>query len=71
MPYYLDYNVLICLIPAALDSALMPSMLSLVKREDITPMEVSSNLQPAGVFKVNYCSLASSVTIPFFNIVKM
>ncbi|XP_071766115.2 nuclear factor of activated T-cells 5 isoform X2 [Centroberyx gerrardi] len=34
-----------------LDGALMPAMLPLVKREEVTPMEVSSNLQPAGVFK--------------------
>ncbi|KAM3624750.1 uncharacterized protein V6R79_000984 [Siganus canaliculatus] len=34
-----------------LDSALMPSMLPLVKREDVTPMEVTSNLQSSGVFK--------------------
>ncbi|XP_072236681.1 nuclear factor of activated T-cells 5 isoform X2 [Leuresthes tenuis] len=33
------------------DSALMPSMLPLVKREDVTPMEVTSNLQSSGVFK--------------------
>lgn len=34
-----------------LDDALMPSVLPLVKREDITPMEVTSNLQ-SNVFKV-------------------
>ncbi|KAM7406119.1 hypothetical protein PAMP_000518 [Pampus punctatissimus] len=34
-----------------LDSALMPSMLPLVKREEVTPMEVTSNLQSSGVFK--------------------
>ncbi|KAF7662066.1 hypothetical protein LDENG_00247380 [Lucifuga dentata] len=34
-----------------LDSALMTSMLPLVKREEVTPMEVSSNIQPSGVFK--------------------
>nr|XP_054588104.1 nuclear factor of activated T-cells 5 isoform X2 [Nothobranchius furzeri] len=33
------------------DSALMPSMLPLVKREEITPMEVTSNLQSSGVFE--------------------
>lgn len=38
----------------AVDSALMPSMLPLVKREDISPMEVTNNLQASGVFKVNY-----------------
>lgn len=36
---------------AVLDDALMPSVLPLVKKEDITPMEVSS-LQSASVFKV-------------------
>lgn len=36
-----------------LDDALMPSVLPLVKREDITPMEVSSNLQ-SNVFKVMF-----------------
>uniref|UniRef100_A0A1A8EMX6 Nuclear factor of activated T-cells 5, tonicity-responsive n=1 Tax=Nothobranchius korthausae TaxID=1143690 RepID=A0A1A8EMX6_9TELE len=35
------------------DSALMPSMLPLVKREEITPMEVTSNLQSSGVFEQN------------------
>lgn len=38
---------------AVLDDALMPSVLPLVKKEDITPMEVSS-LQSASVFKVIY-----------------
>ncbi|KAM7015914.1 nuclear factor of activated T-cells 5 isoform 2-T2 [Tautogolabrus adspersus] len=33
-----------------LDGALMPSLLPLVKREDVTPMEIS-NLQSSGVFK--------------------
>ncbi|MEQ2215702.1 hypothetical protein XENOCAPTIV_004579 [Xenoophorus captivus] len=37
----------------AVDSALMPSMLPLVKREDVTPMEVTNNLQASGVFKQN------------------
>lgn len=36
---------------AVLDDALMPSVLPLVKKEDITPMEVST-LQSASVFKV-------------------
>lgn len=40
--------------PAVLDGPLMPSMMPLVKREDITPMEVTSNLQSSGVFKVMY-----------------
>lgn len=35
-----------------LDGALMPSMLPLVKREEVTPMEVTNNLQPSAVFKV-------------------
>ncbi|XP_068171988.1 nuclear factor of activated T-cells 5 isoform X2 [Antennarius striatus] len=35
----------------ALDGSLMPSMMPLVKREDITPMEITSNLQSSGVFK--------------------
>uniref|UniRef100_A0A8C7UXN1 Nuclear factor of activated T-cells 5 n=1 Tax=Oncorhynchus mykiss TaxID=8022 RepID=A0A8C7UXN1_ONCMY len=34
-----------------IDGALMPPMLPLVKREEVTPMEVSSNLPSAGVFK--------------------
>nr|XP_020464573.1 nuclear factor of activated T-cells 5 isoform X1 [Monopterus albus] len=34
-----------------LDGTLMPLMLPLVKREDVTPMEVTSNLQSSGVFK--------------------
>ncbi|KAM9545287.1 nuclear factor of activated T-cells 5 isoform 2-T2 [Salvelinus alpinus] len=34
-----------------IDGALMPPMLPLVKREEVTPMEVSSNLSSAGVFK--------------------
>nr|XP_046201979.1 nuclear factor of activated T-cells 5-like isoform X2 [Oncorhynchus gorbuscha] len=34
-----------------IDGALMPPMLPLVKREEITPMEVSSNLPSAGIFK--------------------
>lgn len=34
-----------------LDDALMPPVLPLVKREDITPMEVTSNLQ-SSIFKV-------------------
>lgn len=34
-----------------LDSALIPSMLPLVKREEVTPMEVTSNIQSPGVFK--------------------
>ncbi|XP_034432695.1 nuclear factor of activated T-cells 5 isoform X3 [Hippoglossus hippoglossus] len=34
-----------------LDGALMPSMLPLVKREEVTPMEVTSNLQSSGVYK--------------------
>ncbi|XP_061599243.1 nuclear factor of activated T-cells 5 isoform X2 [Cololabis saira] len=39
------------------DGALIPSMLPLVKREDITPMEVTSNLQSSGVFKTgDLCS---------------
>ncbi|XP_047436044.1 nuclear factor of activated T-cells 5 isoform X2 [Mugil cephalus] len=33
------------------DGALMPSILPLVKREDVTPMEVTCNLQSSGVFK--------------------
>lgn len=41
-------------VPTVLDGALMPSMLPLVKREDVTPMEVTSNLQSSGVFKVMY-----------------
>lgn len=43
--------------PTVLDGALMPSMLPLVKREDVTPMEVTSNLQSSGVFKVIYRSI--------------
>ncbi|XP_028257074.1 nuclear factor of activated T-cells 5 isoform X2 [Parambassis ranga] len=35
------------------DGALMTSMLPLVKREDVTPMEVTSNLQSSGVFKTD------------------
>lgn len=45
-----------CLFPvdqAVLDDALMPSVLPLVKKEDTTPMEVSS-LQSASVFKVTF-----------------
>uniref|UniRef100_A0A8C7X601 Nuclear factor of activated T cells 5b n=1 Tax=Oryzias sinensis TaxID=183150 RepID=A0A8C7X601_9TELE len=40
------------------DGALMPPILPLVKREDFTPMEVTSNLQSSGVFKqsVDLCS---------------
>uniref|UniRef100_A0A8C8FZG4 Nuclear factor of activated T-cells 5 n=1 Tax=Oncorhynchus tshawytscha TaxID=74940 RepID=A0A8C8FZG4_ONCTS len=34
-----------------IDGALMPPMLPLVKREEVTPMEVSSNLPSAGIFK--------------------
>uniref|UniRef100_A0A674F088 Nuclear factor of activated T-cells 5 n=1 Tax=Salmo trutta TaxID=8032 RepID=A0A674F088_SALTR len=34
-----------------IDGALMPPLLPLVKREEVTPMEVSSNLPSAGVFK--------------------
>ncbi|XP_029494990.1 nuclear factor of activated T-cells 5-like isoform X3 [Oncorhynchus nerka] len=34
-----------------IDGALMPPMLPLVKREEVTPMEVSSNLPSAGMFK--------------------
>ncbi|XP_056268206.1 nuclear factor of activated T-cells 5 isoform X2 [Pseudoliparis swirei] len=34
-----------------LDGALMPSISPLVKREDVTPMEVTSNRQSSGVFK--------------------
>ncbi|XP_071236821.1 nuclear factor of activated T-cells 5-like isoform X1 [Salvelinus alpinus] len=34
-----------------IDGALMPIMLPLVKREEVTPMEVSSNLPSAGIFK--------------------
>ncbi|XP_041840606.1 nuclear factor of activated T-cells 5 isoform X2 [Melanotaenia boesemani] len=33
------------------DDVLMPSILPLVKREDVTPMEVTSNLQSSAVFK--------------------
>ncbi|XP_030576782.1 nuclear factor of activated T-cells 5 isoform X2 [Archocentrus centrarchus] len=33
------------------DGPMIPSMLPLVKREDVTPMEVTSNLQSSGVFK--------------------
>lgn len=37
------------------DGSLIP-LLSLVKREDVTPMEVTSNLQSSGVFKVKLLS---------------
>ncbi|KAK1891510.1 Nuclear factor of activated T-cells 5 [Dissostichus eleginoides] len=40
-----------CSFDEVVDGALMPSMLPLVKREDVTPMEVTSNLQSSGVFK--------------------
>lgn len=43
--------------PNVLETALAPSgRLPLVKTEDITPMEVTSNLQSAGVFKSGLCS---------------
>lgn len=51
------FNIFLGLAPTVLDGALMPSMLPLVKREDVTPMEVISNLQSAGVFKVIYLSV--------------
>ncbi|XP_034046413.1 nuclear factor of activated T-cells 5 isoform X2 [Thalassophryne amazonica] len=35
----------------ALDGALMPSVVPSIKREEVTPMEVSSNVQPHGAFK--------------------
>ncbi|XP_029979530.1 nuclear factor of activated T-cells 5 isoform X2 [Sphaeramia orbicularis] len=45
----------------ALDSALMPSILPLVKTEEVTPMEVTSNLQNSGVFKTgDLCSQQQS-----------
>uniref|UniRef100_A0A3Q1G8M0 Nuclear factor of activated T-cells 5 n=1 Tax=Acanthochromis polyacanthus TaxID=80966 RepID=A0A3Q1G8M0_9TELE len=44
-----SYNPYLC--STVLDGALMSSMLPLVKREDVTPMEVTSNLQSSGVFK--------------------
>uniref|UniRef100_A0A8C5HA41 Nuclear factor of activated T-cells 5 n=1 Tax=Gouania willdenowi TaxID=441366 RepID=A0A8C5HA41_GOUWI len=37
----------------ALDSALMPSVLPSIKREDVTPMDVTSNIQSSGVFKTD------------------
>lgn len=45
-----------------LDDALMPSVLPLVKREDITPMEVSSNLQ-SNVFKVKLLFFTSKTIL--------
>ncbi|KAJ0056258.1 hypothetical protein NL108_004550, partial [Boleophthalmus pectinirostris] len=38
------------------EPALVTSMLPLVKTEEVTPMEVTSNLQNAGVFKNGLCS---------------
>ncbi|KAM4592887.1 nuclear factor of activated T-cells 5 isoform 2-T2 [Odontesthes bonariensis] len=52
------------------DGALMPSMLPLVKREDVTPMEVTSNLQSSGVFKTgDLCSTQqnSDMTVGHLN----
>lgn len=46
---------------AVLDDALMPSVLPLVKKEDITPMDVSS-LQSASVFKVIFWPVAPMQT---------
>ncbi|CAG5856032.1 unnamed protein product [Menidia menidia] len=43
------------------DGALIPSILPLVKREDVTPMEVTSNLQLSRVFKTgDLCSTQQS-----------
>ena len=47
-------NMFPTLAPTVLDGVLMPLMLPLVKREDVTPMEVTSNLQSSGVYKVMY-----------------
>lgn len=47
-----EFEVFLGLVLAVLDDALLPSMLPLVKREDVTPMEVTSNLQSSTVFKV-------------------
>uniref|UniRef100_A0AAZ3S4Q0 Nuclear factor of activated T-cells 5 n=1 Tax=Oncorhynchus tshawytscha TaxID=74940 RepID=A0AAZ3S4Q0_ONCTS len=44
------YHAVWCVL-VLIDGALMPPMLPLVKREEVTPMEVSSNLPSAGVFK--------------------
>uniref|UniRef100_A0AAQ4PA32 Nuclear factor of activated T-cells 5 n=1 Tax=Gasterosteus aculeatus aculeatus TaxID=481459 RepID=A0AAQ4PA32_GASAC len=38
------------------DGDLMPPMLRLVKREHVTPMEVTSNIQSSGVFKAQFRS---------------
>lgn len=57
--YYMNNHVFMHLFSAliftkVLDATLMPSMLPIVKREEVTPMEVTSNLQSSGVFKVTY-----------------
>lgn len=55
----MNLYIFLVLAPTVIDGALMPSMLPLVKREDVTPMEVTSNLQSSGVFKVIHPSLNS------------
>lgn len=54
-----NFNIVIHA-PTVIDGALMPPMLPLVKREEVTPMEVSSNLPSAGVFKVKALQMHSS-----------
>lgn len=50
--HYFNKTKLDFLAFVVLDDALMPSVLPLVKREDITPMEITNNLQASAVFKV-------------------